>query len=100
MVDLMKSGQGGYQLATHGGRVPIPWIISACGWAMFFHQPYGTFDLTGTEGKLEAATATPAVIMESPRGIADAIEHGGSPTTEWKSTQLAVLGPAPHRARA
>jgi alpha-glucosidase/alpha-D-xyloside xylohydrolase len=34
MVDLMKSGQGGYQLATHGGRVPIPWIISASGWAM------------------------------------------------------------------
>ena len=23
-IDLMRSGQGGYKLATHGGRVPIP----------------------------------------------------------------------------
>ena len=64
MVDLMKSGQGGYQLATHGGRVPIPWIISASGWAMFFHQPYGTFDLTGTEGKLQPATAGAALPLD------------------------------------
>lgn len=26
-ADKMISGQGGYHLATHGGRVPIPWII-------------------------------------------------------------------------
>jgi alpha-glucosidase/alpha-D-xyloside xylohydrolase len=26
-TDAMKSGQGGYQLRTHGGRVPIQWII-------------------------------------------------------------------------
>jgi alpha-glucosidase (family GH31 glycosyl hydrolase) len=45
-VDSMKSGQGGYRLATHGGRVPIPWIIGTSGWAMFIHQPSGTFDLT------------------------------------------------------
>jgi alpha-glucosidase/alpha-D-xyloside xylohydrolase len=64
MVDVMKSGQGGYQLATHGGRVPIPWIISASGWAMFFHQPYGTFDLTGTEGKLQPATAGAALPLD------------------------------------
>ena len=64
IVDLMKSGQGGYQLATHGGRVPIPWIISASGWAMFFHQPYGTFDLTGTEGKLQPATAGAALPLD------------------------------------
>ena len=64
MVDLMKSGQGGYQLATHGGRVPIPWIISASGWAMFFHQPYGTFDLTGTEGKLQPTTTGAALPLD------------------------------------
>jgi alpha-glucosidase/alpha-D-xyloside xylohydrolase len=64
LVDLMKSGQGGYQLATHGGRVPIPWIISASGWAMFFHQPYGTFDLTGTEGKLQPANASAAFPLD------------------------------------
>jgi alpha-glucosidase/alpha-D-xyloside xylohydrolase len=26
-TNAMKSGQGGYQLRTHGGRVPIQWII-------------------------------------------------------------------------
>ncbi|HEV7219481.1 MAG TPA: hypothetical protein VGN39_11455, partial [Terriglobales bacterium] len=49
--DRMRSGQGGYELRTHGGRVPIPWLIGTAGWAIYFHQPFGTFDLTGTEGK-------------------------------------------------
>lgn len=76
-VDPMKSGQGGYKLATHGGRVPIPWIISTSGWAMFFHQPYGMFDFTGAESRFQPkesdnalplelffiASAEPAVIM-------------------------------------
>jgi alpha-glucosidase (family GH31 glycosyl hydrolase) len=56
-TDLMRSGQGGYKLATHGGRVPVPWIIGTSGWAMFFHQPYGTFDFTGSEGKFQSASA-------------------------------------------
>ena len=51
--DLMRSGQGGYQLRTHGGRVPIPWLIGTSGWAMFVHQPEGIFDLTGVEGRFE-----------------------------------------------
>src|SRR5215469_16203861 len=46
-----RSGQGGYQLATHGGRVPIQWLISTDGWAMFVHRPLGAFDLTSAEGK-------------------------------------------------
>lgn len=50
-TDSMVSGQGGYRLHTHGGRVPIPWIISTAGWAMFIHQPFGTFDLTGSQSK-------------------------------------------------
>lgn len=50
-IDTMHSGQGGYKLATHGGRVPIPWIMGTAGWAILFHQPYGTFDLTGPQGK-------------------------------------------------
>ena len=50
-VDLMRSGQGGYKLATHGGRVPIPWIIGTSGWAIFFHQPFGTFDFSGARAK-------------------------------------------------
>lgn len=46
-----RSGQGGYRLQTHGGRVPIQWLISAQdGTAMFLHQPLGAFDLSGTEG--------------------------------------------------
>ncbi|MGB7022939.1 MAG: TIM-barrel domain-containing protein [Candidatus Acidiferrales bacterium] len=50
-TDRMRSGQGGYKLATHGGRVPIPWLIGTAGWAMFIHQPFGTFDFTGAESK-------------------------------------------------
>ena len=49
----MRSGQGGYQLRTHGSRVPIPWLIGTAGWAMFIHQPYGRFDLTGEDGRFE-----------------------------------------------
>jgi alpha-glucosidase (family GH31 glycosyl hydrolase) len=50
-VDHMRSGQGGYRLRTHGGRVPIQWLIGVSGWAMFIHQPLGSFDLTGNEGQ-------------------------------------------------
>ena len=50
-TDRMRSGQGGYQLGTHGGRVPIPWIIGTSGWAIFFHHPFGTFDFTGEQSK-------------------------------------------------
>jgi alpha-glucosidase (family GH31 glycosyl hydrolase) len=55
VTDSMRSGQGGYKLETHGGRVPIPWIIGTGGWAIFIHQPYGTFDFTGTRGKFQSA---------------------------------------------
>ncbi|HLK65835.1 MAG TPA: TIM-barrel domain-containing protein [Bryobacteraceae bacterium] len=51
--DRMRSGQGGYQLATHGGRVPIPWVIGTSGWGLFIHQPYGAFDFTGPESKFQ-----------------------------------------------
>jgi alpha-glucosidase (family GH31 glycosyl hydrolase) len=72
--DAMRSGQGGYQLGTHGGRVPIPWLIGAAGWALYFHQPFGTFDFTGTEGKFihkDPASALPLdifiVISQEPK---------------------------------
>jgi len=54
-IDTMRSGQGGYKLATHGGRVPIPWIVSVSGWALFFHQPYGTFSFTNPEAKFQTS---------------------------------------------
>ncbi len=44
------TGQGGYALRTHGGRVPIPWLIGTAGWGLYIHQPAGTFDLTGADG--------------------------------------------------
>src|SRR5260370_24458880 len=45
-ADRMRSGQGGYRLRTHGGRVPIQWLLGN-GWALFIHQPLGSLDLTG-----------------------------------------------------
>jgi alpha-glucosidase (family GH31 glycosyl hydrolase) len=63
-TDPMRSGQGGYKLATHGGRVPIPWIIGASGWAIFFHQPFGTFDLTGTQAKFQPASRSSALPLD------------------------------------
>jgi alpha-glucosidase/alpha-D-xyloside xylohydrolase len=51
-VDRMRNGQGGYQLRTHGGRVPIQWLVGTDGWGMFIHHPLGTFDFSGDEGRL------------------------------------------------
>jgi alpha-glucosidase (family GH31 glycosyl hydrolase) len=80
-TDSMRSGQGGYKLATHGGRLPIPWVIGTSGWAIFFHQPYGAFDITGQQGKFQSATpgaaldlffvgsADPTAIMAEYAGI-------------------------------
>ncbi len=47
-----RNGQGGYQLRTHGARVPVQWLIGTGGWAMFIHRPVGAFDLTASEGRL------------------------------------------------
>jgi alpha-glucosidase/alpha-D-xyloside xylohydrolase len=54
-TDRMRSGQAGYQLATNGGRVPIQWLVGTDGWAMFIHQPLGTFDFTGEAGRFAPA---------------------------------------------
>ena len=75
-VDAMKSGQGGYKLATHGARVPVQWLVGTGGWAMFLHQPTGAFDLTGAEGRfvpsapgqpfdLFLASGEPAALMRA-----------------------------------
>jgi alpha-glucosidase/alpha-D-xyloside xylohydrolase len=64
--DQMRNGQGGYRLRTHGGRAAIPWLIGTAGWALFIHQPFGTFDLTGKEGHfnpVNSATALPLNIF-------------------------------------
>lgn len=53
-VDSMVSGQGGYQLGTHGARVPVQLLLGTAGWGIFFHAPLGRFDLSGQTGRLEA----------------------------------------------
>src|SRR3989440_343855 len=63
-TDRMRSGQGGFQLRTHGGRVPIPWLIGTAGWAMFIHQPFGTFDFSGTESKFQPAGPEAALPLD------------------------------------
>jgi hypothetical protein len=59
IVDRGRNGQGGYQLRTHGGRVPIQWFVGTDGWGMYIHQPLGAFDLTGSEGRLSASNDAP-----------------------------------------
>jgi alpha-glucosidase/alpha-D-xyloside xylohydrolase len=50
--ETMVSGQGGYELGTHGARVPIQFLIGAAGWGMYVHHPLGSFDLSGDQGRL------------------------------------------------
>jgi alpha-glucosidase (family GH31 glycosyl hydrolase) len=56
-TDQMRNGQvtsqaDGYSLAINGTRAPIQWLISTgSGWGLFIHQPYGSFDLKGAQGK-------------------------------------------------
>jgi alpha-glucosidase (family GH31 glycosyl hydrolase) len=63
-VDPMVSGQGGYKSQTHGGRAPIPWLIGTAGWAMYFHQPFGTFDLTESTAKFLPTGADSALPLD------------------------------------
>jgi alpha-glucosidase (family GH31 glycosyl hydrolase) len=63
-TDSMRSGQGGYHLGTHGGRVPIPWLIGTAGWGMYIHQPFGTFDFTQAESKFQPAGTESALPLD------------------------------------
>ena len=63
-TDAMRNGQGGYKLATHGARTAIPWIVSTAGWAMFIHQPFGTFDFSGAESKFVPAESGEALPLD------------------------------------
>jgi alpha-glucosidase (family GH31 glycosyl hydrolase) len=58
-VDAMRNGQGGYQLRTHGGRVPVQWLIGTQGWGLFIHQPLGAFDLKGPLGRMTSTVPLP-----------------------------------------
>jgi alpha-glucosidase (family GH31 glycosyl hydrolase) len=58
--ERMVSGQGGYELGTHGARVPIQLLVGTAGWGMYIHQPLGSFDLSGSEGRLLATNSETA----------------------------------------
>jgi alpha-glucosidase/alpha-D-xyloside xylohydrolase len=63
-TDRMRSGQGGYQLRTHGGRVPVQWIVGTSGWAMFIHRPSGTFDFTSPEARFDPGSQADALPID------------------------------------
>src|SRR5689334_20481775 len=46
----MRNGQG-MGLDVLGARMPIPWVVGGIGWGLFFHRPYGTFDLRDRAGR-------------------------------------------------
>ena len=58
-TDEMRNGQDGYRLRTHGARVPVQWIVGTEGWGLYVHQPLGTIDLTGSEGRFAATALLP-----------------------------------------
>ena len=60
----MKSGEGVNDLAVDGARMPIPWLVSTEGWALFFHQPLGSFDLTGKDGRFAPWSAQAALPLD------------------------------------
>lgn len=66
-LDQMNSGQDGsrgFHLGTNGAKVPIQLLIATSGWAMFVHHPLGAFDLTGEEGRLQAANTDASLPLD------------------------------------
>jgi alpha-glucosidase (family GH31 glycosyl hydrolase) len=47
----MVNGQIAPLLATHGGTIPVPFLIGTDGWAMFVQSPWGEFDLRQDPGR-------------------------------------------------
>ena len=67
-----------FDLAGEGARITIPWLISAEGWASYFHLPEGTFDLTGTRAQLipgEAGNAFLDAFLIVSRDPAEIMRH-------------------------
>lgn len=62
--ETMVSGQGGYELGTHGARVPIQLLIGSAGWGMYVHHPLGSFDLSGDQGRLIASDEESALPLD------------------------------------
>jgi alpha-glucosidase/alpha-D-xyloside xylohydrolase len=47
----MLNGQRAPLLATHGGTIPVPFLLGTDGWALFVHGPWGEFDLRDGRGR-------------------------------------------------
>ncbi|MBV9154923.1 MAG: glycoside hydrolase family 31 protein [Acidobacteriaceae bacterium] len=60
----MRNGQFEPGRRVEGARVPIPWLISADGWAMFFHQPFGKINLAAETAKFEADDTSAALPLD------------------------------------
>ncbi len=104
-TDRMRSGQGGYQLSTNGGRVPIQWLVGTDGWGMFIHHPLGAFDFTGTEGKFTpgsdgvpldvfiVSSPDPAEIMQAYARITGGAELPALWTLGYMQSHRTLAGP-------
>jgi alpha-glucosidase/alpha-D-xyloside xylohydrolase len=73
-VDPMHNGQISPDLATYGARVPIPWVIGAGAWGLFFAHPWGSFDLRGDQGSFLPVEETPTrdifiVMADTPKDL-------------------------------
>jgi alpha-glucosidase/alpha-D-xyloside xylohydrolase len=78
LVNGQVSPKGGPPLATHGGTIVSPFLIGTEGWALFFHRPFGEFDLRGDKGRFiprkEAAGKEPLdVFIVALKDPADAV---------------------------
>src|SRR5262249_49024356 len=47
----LVNGQVAPLLATHGGTIPVPFLLGTDGWALFVHSPAGEFDLRRDPGR-------------------------------------------------
>jgi alpha-glucosidase/alpha-D-xyloside xylohydrolase len=104
-ADRMRSGQGGYQLRTHGARAPVQWLVGTDGWGMFVHHPDGSFDFTGADGKFApnagglpldifvVASSDPRVIMEEYARITGHPELPALWTLGYMQSHRTLAGP-------
>jgi alpha-glucosidase (family GH31 glycosyl hydrolase) len=60
----MKNGQHSPDLQVIGARMPIPWLVGAEGWGLYFHQPFGTFDLKEKDGRFAPSPDQPALPLD------------------------------------
>src|SRR4030095_8614796 len=47
----MLNGQRAPFLATHGGTIPVPFLIGTDGWALFVRSPWGEVDIRERRGR-------------------------------------------------